>query len=50
MKKYINKNADIIQVQWQNESFTGNIYNKITKTRRTWGENFVKYANLSNIT
>ena len=26
MHKHINKNADIIQVQCQNKSFTGNIY------------------------
>ena len=50
MHKHINTNAYIIQVQRQNKSFTGNIYNKITNTRQTWGKYFVKCANVSNIT
>ena len=50
MHKHIDINAVIIQVQWQNKSFTGNIYNKIPQTRQTWGNNFVKCPNVSNIT
>ena len=50
MHKHINRNADILQVQWQNKYFAGNIYNKIPNTRQTWGKNFVKFANVSNIT
>ena len=50
MHKHINTDTNIIKVQWQNKSFTGNISNKIPKTRQTRGNNFVKCANVSNIT
>ena len=35
MHKHINTKTDIIQVQWKNKSFTGNIYDTITKTTPT---------------
>ena len=38
--KYINKNADIMQVQCRNHSCTGNIYNKIPQ--KTWVKHCVK--------
>ena len=46
MHKHINTNTDVIQVQRKNKSFTGNIYNKIPKTRRN---HFLKCAKVSNI-
>ena len=48
--KHININKYIIRVQWQNKSFTRNIYNKITKTSQTCGKYFVKCADIPNIT
>ena len=41
MHKRINNNANIIQVQWHNKSFTVNIYNKIPNKRQTQGSHFV---------
>ena len=49
MHKHINKNADIVQVQWQIKSFTVNIYNKIPETRQAWGNHFVQFANVSDM-
>ena len=42
MHKHINKNADIIQVQWNNHPWTGNIYNKLSNAKQTWGAHSVK--------
>ena len=50
MHNSINTNTYIIQVQWQNKYFAGNIYNKITKTRKTRRKHFVKCTDVSNIT
>ena len=43
-------NTIIIKVHCQNKPFTGNIYNKIHKTRRTQRKHFVKCVNVSNLT
>ena len=37
MHRHINTNADIIQVQCQNKSFTGNIYNKVYQLKTDLG-------------
>ena len=44
--KKINTNVDIIQLQWQNHSCTGNIYNKLPKKNQTQGVRCVKFTNL----
>ena len=44
------QHTNIIQLQWQNKSFTGNIYNKIPSTRQTPENHFLKCASVSNIT
>ena len=47
--KHINSKTYIIKAQWQNKSFTGNIYDTIPKTRPNRGKHFFKCANVSNI-
>ena len=42
----IYKHADIIQVQWNNHSRTGNIYNKVSNTKQTRGAYSTKYTNI----
>ena len=49
MQKKISTKAYIIQVQWQNKSFAGNIYDIIPRTRPTRGNRIVKFANIPNI-
>ena len=34
MRKHTNKNTYIIQVQWHNKYFTGNVYKKPPRQRR----------------
>ena len=50
MQKHINTNANIIKVQCKNNSCTGNIYNKLPKTKQTWRAHCVKFTNVSLIT
>ena len=47
MHKHINTNADKMQVQWQNNSYKGNIYNKVYNTKHTRGAHSIKFKNLS---
>ena len=41
MKKHMNKNSDIFQVQWKNKSFTVNIY-KNSQDKADSGKVFLK--------
>ena len=41
INKHINKNADTMQAQWKNNSFTGIIYNNIPNTKQTQGTYYV---------
>ena len=48
--KYINADADLTMVQWRNNPYIGNIYNKLSNTKHTWGAHSVNGANVSHIT
>ena len=49
MQKNVNTDTGIIEVQWQNNSCTVNIYNKLPEIKYTQGAHSIKCTNVQHI-